>query len=355
MINKTETKKLFFVDDNPLFQFINPNSNDELSKMSGNDLQELIDLLEDYYLQLRSELGFDKYITFGLEIEFEHAMYDHVKENIDRKFNGKWITKHDGSLHEGAEINSPILSDNKTSWEEVDTVCQIISPLGKVDTYSGGHVHIGTQTLGNKKQSWLNFIKIWSVYENIIYRFTYGNFLTHRPCMYKYAEPMTKDFWRYYQANKNEEELSKLIRTLQFRRNQAVNFSKVLNDNLNDKKTGNTIEFRCPNSSFDPVIWQNNINLFINLLLYSKSETYNDDIVEARHMVNAGNYDALRWYDEVYLEQALELCDMLFDNNLDKVYFLKQYLKSFEVQKHTNKYSEIKKISKTGIKILSHN
>ena len=27
----------------------------------------------------------------------------------------------------------------------------------------------------------------------------------------------------------------------------------------------------------------------------------------------------------IYLEQAIELSDMIFDNNLDKIYFLKQY------------------------------
>jgi len=36
-------------------------------------------------------------------------------------------------------------------------------------------------------------------------------------------------------------------------------------------------------------------------------------------------------YSEIFLDQALELSDMIFDTNLDKIYFLRQYLKSYEV------------------------
>ena len=35
-------------------------------------------------------------------------------------------------------------------------------------------------------------------------------------------------------------------------------------------------------------------------------------------------------YNKIYLEQALEFADLIFNNNIDKIYFLRQYLKSFE-------------------------
>lgn len=35
-------------------------------------------------------------------------------------------------------------------------------------------------------------------------------------------------------------------------------------------------------------------------------------------------------YDEINLKNALEFVDLVFDNNLDKVYFLRQYLKNFQ-------------------------
>ena len=352
----TDKNKLLFTDDAPIFKFLNPNSNDRLSQMSGLDLQELIVLLDDYYIQLRSRLGFDDYITFGLEIEFEYAAYERVRNKINEAFDGEWVVKHDNSLNSGAEINSPILRDTEESWKNLDSVCQIISPLGTIGTKSGGHIHIGTQTIGDQKRAWLNFIKLWSVYENIIFRFTYGDFLTCRPNIQEYAVPMTKRFWPnylYYNALKESDyTLPNVIRAVSHKRFQAVNFNNVDINNCNRTLTGNTIEFRCPNSSFDPAIWQNNVNLLVRTLLYSKSDTYDDDIIERRHDIVAGRYDNLKWYDEVYLDQALELSDLLFDNNFDKVYFLKQYLKSFQVSKY-KEYSKTR-LSRKGIKEISH-
>lgn len=195
-VTNGNNKKLIYVDESPIFQFINPNSNTKLSEMSGFDLQDLIVLIDDYYIQLRSCLGFEEYITFGLELEFENAMRDRIDRQLSEAFpNGDWRIKPDGSLNNGAEINSPKLSDNKATWINLDKVCSIVDPLASIDKRSGGHIHIGTQTLGDNKESWLNFIKIWSVYENIIFRFAYGDFLTARSSMLRYAEPMTKDFW----------------------------------------------------------------------------------------------------------------------------------------------------------------
>ena len=352
--NNQTSPKLFVTDNAPIFRFINPNSNDQLSNMSGHDLQTLITLLDDYYLQLRSRLGLDNYITFGLEIEFEETSYLSVKEKIDEAFHDRWVAKADGSLTRGAEINSPILHDNETTWNELAKVCKVITPLGKIYRNSGGHIHIGAQTLGDNKESWLNLLRLWSAYENIIYRFTYGNFLTGRASISKYAEPMSKTFWHTYKTYDDDElNLYDLLSTISSRRNQAINFDVVDSKNVAEMHEDNTIEFRCPNSSFDPVIWQNNVNLLVNILLYSKCSKYDGDIIDARHYVIANKYDSLRWYDEVYLEQALELCDLLFNNNFDKIYFLKQYLKSFQVQQAYEPYTETKKMTKDGIKVLS--
>ncbi len=104
--------------------------------------------------------------------------------------------------------------------------------------------------------------------------------------------------------------------------------------------TYNTIEFRSPNGTLDNIIWQNNVNFFFKLLIYARSINYNDDLIEKRHLTNLDKYNELKWYDEIFLGHALELCDMIFTNNLDKICFLKQYLKSFEVRKNTKDYSK---------------
>ena len=45
-------------------------------------------------------------------------------------------------------------------------------------------------------------------------------------------------------------------------------------------------------------------------------------------------------YDEIFLDQALEFADLIFTNNLDKIYFLKQYLKGFELANEKKKIAD---------------
>ena len=331
-----------YIDDAQVFKFLKPNNNNFLSQMSGVDLQDLIILINNYYMQLRDRLAFSKKVTFGLELEFENANEALISSRLSEAFpKCNWILKSDWTLCNGAEINSPILQDTKANWNNLNEVCLIVDSLASTGKNSGGHIHIGTQTLGNNRVSWLNFIKIWSVYENIIFRFAYGEFLINRPSLEDYARPVAMDFWKDYEKLKEEHaSLDNIISKISHRRSQAVNFDNVLKFYSNYYKMGNTIEFRCPNGSLDAAIWQNNVNLFVNLLSYCRSSAFNDELVFRRRQLNLDKFSDLRWYDEIYLDQALEFCDMILSNNFDKVCFLKQYLKDLHCYKNYKEYSK---------------
>ena len=332
-----------------IFNFLSPNDNDKLSSLSGIDLQELIVLIDECYIELRNTLYLDKNITFGVELEFENAMYERIVRKLDEEFiDGSWQIEKDESLNNGIEIITPILTDNEITWKKLDNVCTIVNPYASVLENSGCHIHIGSQILGNKKESWLNFIKLWSIYENIIFRFSYGKFLTARPSIKDYASPIGKVLWKDYKKLKfSNVSLEKIINTISHKRCQAVNFDNVSSF---DFENGNTIEFRCVNGSLSSEICQNNVNFFAKLLLYSSNPLFDDDILEKRRRINKDKFYGLKWYDEIYLEQALELCDMIFDNNLDKIYFLRQYLKSFEVCKNPSEYPRAKPFVREKVK-----
>lgn len=319
-------------NNNMLFQYLKPEENDYLSLLNGSELQELLYYMENYYLEYREQLGIDSFVTFGLELELEHAVIDSIRNQfMNEPSLAKWVLKKDDSLEKGLEINSPILMDEKSCWNHLKEVCSIVKKYAMIDRNSGGHIHIGTQVLGEKTTSWLHFIKLWSIYENIIYRFCYGEYLSARTSAHRYAKIMAKTFWLDYLEliNYRELDVSDIVKYIIHGRYYAINFMKVHNfHNIEEK---NTIEFRCPNGSMNPIIWQNNVNFFSNLLRYSKSKIYDDDIIMKRRKKNEDEYSDCIWYDEIYLEQALELCDMIFTNNLDKIYFLRQYLKSFQV------------------------
>ena len=120
---------------------------------------------------------------------------------------------------------------------------------------------------------------------------------------------------------------------------KRIRYILLINKNNNLHIT-NTIEFRCPNGTLEPIIWQNNANLFAKLLIYSKNNNFNHDIIDKRKTTtNINNYKIIS------LEQSLELADLIFNNNLDKIYFLRQYLKSYEES------DKILKKSKRFIKI----
>lgn len=331
---------------NCLFNYVKPVDNNVISDMNGLDLQEFLFYLNNYYLELRNKLGLNCVDTFGLEIEFENEKDEFIKSKLLEMFpDNSWVYKRDLSLLTvcGAEINSPILSDNKIVWDDLNRVCSMINEHAGIDKLSGGHIHIGTQVLGADARAWINFIKMWTTYENIIYRFSYGNMLSHRMYINKYAQPLQQRWNKFIKKFERHVNICRLnldnfdsfmidefiIDKCAEYRAQAVN---LLNASpTNDCSEKNTIEFRCPNGTLDPVIWQNNVNFFVNLLNYCKSPDFNLDIIKKRRLTNKNKYKNLKLYNQIYLDQAIELADMIFNNNLDKMYFLRQYLKNFEI------------------------
>ena len=83
----------------------------------------------------------------------------------------------------------------------------------------------------------------------------------------------------------------------------------------------NTIEFRGDNSSDKAIIWQNNVNAVTKLMLAASKDLIDEEKLDYRLVeepTSSNNFF-----------NSLELIDTIFNNNLDKIYFLKQYTKSF--------------------------
>ena len=320
------------MEENEIFKYLNPKENQSLLQMQGRELQDLIYYLNNFYLTLRDTLNFSRKTTFGMEIEFEEAKKQEITNALVKdNLNEKWFIKDDGSLSNGGEIATPVFHDEPKTWHDLARVCSILRNNSSIVEYAGGHIHVGTPVLGSNKNSWLNFIKIWSIYENIIFRFSYGEYLTPRREIKDYALPMKKDFNKVYDELKEKSDFSaySVVRELNFRKHQAVNFQHV--SHFDQFHMKNTIEFRCPNGTLDPVIWQNNLNLFVKLLKYARSDKFNNDILDERKKFNDSIFADYDHYNNIFLTQALEFADLIFDNNLDKIYFLRQYLKNYEI------------------------
>ena len=322
---------------NTIFNFIYPYDNDLLKDLSGEDLQILLVLLDEYKLKLRKDTNIPKDVTFGIEIEVENLKDSKSQEIYDNLPDEEWKVTNDLSLRKGIEVVSPILIDEKKTWKEISKICKYLKTISEISSNTAGHIHVGAQIMEDDTNKWLNLLKLWSVYENIIFRFSNGEYINSRMSQQRFAPAVKEQLEKEYDILKKcGYDVTNTLRILQHDRNQAINFENIYLDRYNEFYKNNTIEIRCPNGTLNPIIWQNNINFFTKFLLYCNDNAFDYDTVLKREEKNNKNKVNYTKYETIYLEQALELADLLFNNNKDKVYFLRQYLKSFEIDKSYN-------------------
>lgn len=341
-----------------ILSFLNPNSNDKLCELSDNDLKELLLLLDEFYLSMREKLDVNRQYTFGIEFEFEllykDKLLDNVKKNVyipndikcgvlkeirkdieDVLENKSYKVEEEHAIDMGGEITSPILRDSVITWYDIETVCNILKSYNADASRVSSHIHICSNILGDDVRGWLNFIKIWSCYEDVINRFLYGELLTERSQLREYARPLARYMMLIYNSTDillKDVDANDVLYSLtsHLDRNVSVNLINIDIPVDNENVEGSTIEFRTPNGTINPIIWQNNVNFLMKLLMYAKSFSFDSEIMKKYYQDDEWMCD-LNYYSKVHLKKALELADLIFDNNLDKIYFLRQYTKSFEI------------------------
>lgn len=308
---------------------INPNKNDNLAFLRGIDLQELLVQVENLFLEYRDKLNLPEELTFGVEIEYEgkiRTLIDYyIKNNLDN-----WNSKDDGSLDSGGEITSPIMTDEIKYWEQLKGICDYLTEK-HADTLhkAGGHVHIGASILGEDVEAWKLFLKLYIAYENVLFRFVYGDKISGREELLKYAPPIASDLYLNLSELESAHDLYDINRLIYLGRRAALNFKNV--KFLNNRNEKNTIEFRSPNATTSAVIWQNNINTFAKMLMSAKQKAMDEEFLDYKLKNEFKPYKGHETlYNNVNLKNALEFVDLVFENNVDKLYFLRQYIKDFQ-------------------------
>lgn len=320
------------------FSFIDANSNDELSSFNEKDSSKFIEELRNYIINYRDTLNIPNSITFGTEIEVcsKNIRY---KEKLNKELiklnnlslNNQWYFDIEKNIPFCTEFVSPILTDSKDTWINLKKVCDVLKNNNALVTNStGGHIHFGMQILCNNLDAWMNFIKLWAVYENVIYRFSYGEYERERKMIEIAAKPISSKFFNAY-SHLNEKNIS--VKELIMKLYSGYKTGAIGIYNYSPKyKKNSTIEIRCPNSSTEEAIWQNNINFFYHLLKYCSSSNFNHEVIDKRIYDILGIQNDLSLYREIFMEQAIELADLIFGNNLDKLNFLRQYLKDYSTK-----------------------
>jgi hypothetical protein len=312
--------------------FLSENDNIIIGNMDSISQIDYLKSLEDYLIEYRNSLNLGNN-TFGIEIEYEGIDYTEVTDSIS-KYTG-WKSVPEKGFDIGGEVVSPVLNDNPINWKDIKEVLNIINNIDGTLAEGGAHVHVGAHSIKDY-DSFINFLLLYIVFEDVLYRFGYMDRLNARETIISAAAPLSIDL-----ANDIEDIIdNRSIKSInkRYERFYGINFNNL--SSLKSKKDKNTIEFRYANATFDPVLWQNNVNLCVKLINACHKDLDIDRLFYLMYRLRDTRFN-YSGFAKLNIDSAIELSDIIFDNNLDKTNFLKQYIKdgSETVSSTTTVYS----------------
>lgn len=307
-------------------------SSDKLSKLSKKSLDEYFNYLSKQQLYYRDSLFLQEFVTFGIEIEYEKFKKEKV-DNFTRKNLKKWQSKDDVTLRRGGEVSSPILTDTLTTWKELREICTY---LRKSKVYikgnAGGHIHVGAHIMNADLEAWRCFLKTYMIYENELVYFLNGEDKLARKRVSEYAKLVSSTYYKRLDDINEARDLSELYYAIMLSKKNALSFYYTKLKSTH-RDVYNTVEFRSPNGTDNELIWQNNVNTITKLMLAARNKKIDEDFLDYKLEKEPDKF--------ALLPKALELTDIIFDNDLDKMYFLKQYKKDFSFIEEKKKKTKV--------------
>lgn len=251
-------------------------------------------------------------INFGLEIEIEDIDHDLIVKQVQEEFGTSFKVKKDVSLRKdyNAEIITPVLQNTRKTWEMLKKLTDLIKTLNPTYDNCSFQINYDASLLPTIDDK-VRFLKLFAVYEDIIYRFSKGEDEEYRITMSEYAAPIMPVIKEY--KDKADDEY--LVEEFTSIKGSGVNFKKRIKD---------LIEFRTPNGTHNIVLWQNYITTFYYLLKLATNPNVDKKELD-KYIDEFNQLYILEFYEQENIPKALELSNMLFINEKDKINFMKQY------------------------------
>ncbi|MBO5475067.1 MAG: amidoligase family protein [Bacilli bacterium] len=256
------------------------------------------------------------YIPFGLEIEMEGIEYEKGFRALSHKITDDWKVTTDRSLIAGGiELVSPVLDNTKESITRLKKISSTLDFFGATFERASFQLNFDAYNLSNNDIIYL--LKIFSIYENVIYRFSTGINESMRSSI-SYALPISSVFSSSYKDySDTKESYDSLINNKSF----ALSL-KTLSRNNNDPIK--VIEFRTPNGTSNFYLWMNYIVFFSSLLTTIINKKYDAEYIDYIFL-GMNFFQSMEEMLKVDEKRAKELADLIFNCEEEKDIFYSQY------------------------------
>ena len=262
-------------------------------------------------LEYRSKLTIPEKTNFGLELELDKVNYDEVFKLVQNQFSQGWIVKTDKSLTKdfNAEIVSPVLQNKKHTWQLIQKMGTLLERLNPDYSKCSFQINFDGSLLPSIEDK-IRFLKLYAMYEDIIYRFSKGEDAEYRESLDIYASPI----------------ILALKGGIQYDNEFTIDlFSDNKRYGIIFKSKQDLIEFRTPNMTNNPILMQNYITFFYYLLKFATSNKYNKKEIDT-YIDSFYKIYLLEGYEILKIDKALRLSTMIFPYKQDQINFMHQYL-----------------------------
>ncbi len=190
----------------------------------------------------------------------QNSPYSHGYTGTRGYSRNFWSVEYDSSVT--IEIISPILYDEKVTWEELDLVCSIIEANNGIATRrTGGHVHVGfgegLETYKERVLGYKTLLNVTECYEDELFRLATNPYSLdgkHRGLGYCIPNRrICPDYYNY----KSIWEFTPI-------QHAVINFW-----NAKGRSKKDHIEFRLWDGSLDPAVIQTHIKLSLAIAAYA--------------------------------------------------------------------------------------
>ena len=191
--------------------------------------------------------------------------------------------------------------------------------------------------------AWRKFLKIYALYDHVMARFICED----RMGFIKQLCQLTiNDTLRTLVREITDIDDIKCLLTDKYF--DALVFKGINFDELTKESEENMITFKSLNAWTDPIIWQNNINAYAKIMISAKQKLVDEEFLDYKLQDLFQKYATHETHNYLYssvnIKDVMEFVDIVFDNNLDKVYFLKQYFRDFQDEFGIKPIKRVKKI-----------